>query len=183
MIKKPKHVSHEERLRELGLFRMEKRRLRGDPIMENIKKFELAFSHWCPTIGQVVMGTLKYMKICLNIRKHLFYCTSDRTGTNCPETLCSFHLWRCSKHNWAVLDKQTLMTPFEQGNLTRKSSEMHCNLSYSVFLFLDYCQCNSISLAISTQTSVVLVSEILSYLESALLPGWPNEEEEKQFKK
>lgn len=41
-------------------------------MMDSIKKFEQAFSHYCPTIGRVVMDTLKHMKICLNIRKHLF---------------------------------------------------------------------------------------------------------------
>jgi len=58
MIRELKHLSYQDRLRELGLFSLEQRRLRGDlraafPYLKGATgKMERGFSQGCVVIGQ-----------------------------------------------------------------------------------------------------------------------------------
>ena len=90
MIKGLEHFLCEEGLRELGLFSLEKRRLRGILSMyvntwrEGAKGTEPGSFQWCPVAGPEAMGTnwtdrtrdnghrLKHRRFALNIREHLF---------------------------------------------------------------------------------------------------------------
>ena len=63
MMKRVEHLSCEERLRELGLFNLGKRRLKGISSMsintcrEGAKGTEPGSFQWCPVTGPEAMGT------------------------------------------------------------------------------------------------------------------------------
>lgn len=55
MIKGPVYLTHEERLREIGLFDLEKKRLRGNLI--SVKKMKSDSLQCCPVRGPEALGT------------------------------------------------------------------------------------------------------------------------------
>jgi len=107
MIQGMKHLFYEDRLRGLGLFSLEKRRLRGD-LVEAFqylkgsyrKEGDRLFSRVC---GDRTRGSgfkLKEGRFKLDIRKMSF--TLWR-GTGCPERWWMPHPWRLSRSGWTRL--------------------------------------------------------------------------------
>ena len=101
------HLSYKDRLRELGLFSLEKRRLRGDLIaafqdlkgaykQEGSQLFERGDNS--RTRGNGLK--LKEGRFSLDIRGKFFSMRVVRCWNSCPEKLWLPHPWRCSRPGW-----------------------------------------------------------------------------------
>ena len=101
------HLPYEDRLRELGLFSLEKRRLRGDLIaaFQDLKgAYKLEGSQLFTRIDNSrTRGNglkLKEGKFRLDIRGKFFTERVVRCWNSCPERLWVPHPWRCPIAGW-----------------------------------------------------------------------------------
>lgn len=93
MMRGLKHLPYEERLRALGLFSQEKRKLSGDLIS--------AYKHWTELFSVVCSDRtrdnghkLEYRKFLLNVRKNFFALSVIEHWFRLPEELWNYLHWR-----------------------------------------------------------------------------------------
>jgi len=105
MIQALEHLSHQEKLRELGLFSLEKRRLKGNLI--NVCKY---LQRGCKgnrarLFSVVPSGRargnghkMKHSRFCLNISKHFFYNEGKRVLAQVAHRCCGLSTPGCAEN-------------------------------------------------------------------------------------
>jgi len=109
MIRGLEHLSCDDRLRELGLFSLQKRRLQGDLIVAfqylkgSCRKAEEGlFTRTCSDRTRGNGFNLKGGRFRLDVKKK-FFAMRASTGTGCPEKLWLPPPWQCSRPGWMGL--------------------------------------------------------------------------------
>ncbi|GAB0188207.1 hypothetical protein GRJ2_001286000 [Grus japonensis] len=127
MIRGLEHFSYEDRLRDLGLFSLEKRRLRGDLIaaFQYLKRTyrkagEGPFMRECSDRTRGSGFKLKEGRFRLDIKKKFFTVEMKYyTGTGCPQKLWMPPPWKCSRPGrmrlWATWSSGGCPCPWQRG--------------------------------------------------------------------
>ena len=104
MLRGLQHLPYKDRLRELGLFSLEKRRLRGD-LIAAFQYLKRAYKQEGSQLFLRVDNSrtrgngfkLKEGRFGLDVRGKFFTMRVVRCWNSCPERLCP---WRCSRPGW-----------------------------------------------------------------------------------
>ena len=136
------HLPYEKRLRDVGLFSLEKRRLRRDLtsayryLMGGSRVDGASYFRWCPETELRGNGhTLEHRKFHANMRKYVLPVRVSDSGPGCPERVRSLLLWGYSKPAWTLCWAARCREPALAGLWTKWSSELPSEPYHSVILF------------------------------------------------
>ena len=136
------HLPYEERLRGLGLFSLEKRRLRRDLtsayryLMGGSRVDGASSFRWCPETELRGNGhTLEHRKFHANMRKYVLPVRVSDSGPGCPERVRSLLPWGYSKPAWTLCWAARCREPALAGLWTKWSSELPSEPYHSAIPF------------------------------------------------
>ena len=124
MMRGLEHLSYEERLRELDLFSLEKRRLRDDLINVQIY-LKCGSQGHIANLFSAVCGVstrengLENSKFCINVRRNFFTVRVMEHWNRLPRGLWILFLWRYSRPPWVPTCAVCCRGLALQGNWTR----------------------------------------------------------------